>query len=214
MVRNIVACFAIAVAGVSSAALAQCPPNYYGQYLSSPSGTPVFAAVYRDSMCPMPYTCAWIVSWDLTTGQASCYGSTDCPTEVPAFVGDISLFTADKYALTGPASPNPVSFEAVLSVSQRPFSTGTLNASLKEGAQVASGNTNLVLPLSKSVGESFLLDMMLHVNPPCNAGIGAMSALSFVLPPGYGVTSCYGFNMPVPTAAARTSWGRLKTIYR
>jgi hypothetical protein len=149
----------------------------------------------------------------------------------------VGQFTADLFTLVGPASSNPVTFQAVLHVSGTahpgcsvycdPFygcsttcADGAVYASFQEGSQTAvapsspSINTNLVLSLSKNAGEQFRLDVYLRAVAACNAGTVESYALSFIVPPGYIVTSCYGFVMPLPVAAEQTSWGRLKVLYR
>jgi len=222
-------------AGSVGVARAQCPPNYVGSFLTTPSGTPIVASVHRDSMCNSPHDCRWHSSWDHAAGQAACDANTACFTEVPD-AGDVGQFTADDYVLTGPASPNPISFVVQMHVSgttgqgctmdcssgicQTVCNYGSLSASLKEGAQTSSApsapslNTNLQLSLAKSVGEHFQLGMKLQARAACNALAQVAYDLTFFLPPEYGVTSCYGYSMPAPTAALRASWGRLKTLYR
>lgn len=243
MIRTVVR-LAIAAALVPTAvALAQCPPNYIGGYFTGPGGAPIYAAAERDSMCPYPppYACpapgVWRVIWNLTTGDASCEGATTCGGESQIIRGDVGVFTADDYVLTGPASSDPVSFSAVLHVlgsSGQGCSVdcssgfgcvtrcnfGTLLASLKEGTQVAdalpsaSVDRDLLLVLSKSVGQHFQLDMTLRALPACNALATLASHLTFVLPSGYGIQSCYGYRSAAPTAGLRASWGRVKSLYR
>ena len=222
----------------SAVALAQCPANQIGGYFG-PSGAPIYAASYRDSSCtnvPPPCDQRWRTIWDLAAGDAFCEGHTTCDSEIP-IPGDVGLFTADDYVLTGPASPDPISFNAVLHVSG--YSTegchldctcglgcctvcsyGSLAASLQEGTQVAnapaasSQNSDLQVALSKSVGQHFQLAMTLRAAPACNAYAQLSSHLTFNLPPGYGIQSCYGYASPAPTAVLRANWGHVKALYR
>jgi hypothetical protein len=130
-----------------------------------------------------------------------------------------------------------VSFQALLNVSGTasdgchtfcdPFTgckttctPGSVQASLGDGTQTsstgpaASINTVLQLTLSKMVGEHFHLDRSLFVHTFCGSGSSISSTLEIVLPPGYGVTSCYGYAGAGPVTAMRTSWGKVKLLYR
>ena len=235
MVRIALALSLATSTAVCAVAEAQCPPNYVGSHLSTPGGSPIYASAHRDSSCLAPGACLWFAQWDLTTGDASCDAYTQCGGEVSPF-GWVDQYTADDYVLSGPASPTPITFQAILHVTGsanttcRPdcsqpgcplvCSTGSASAYLKEGAQTSSysltggPSADLTLTLSKGVGEPFRLDMYLHANAVCNGFGHATSHLTFALPPGYGVASCYGYAAPVATPASRLSWGRLKTVYR
>lgn len=223
----------IAMAGLvmlSCTAAAQCPPNYAGA-IYSPGGTPIVAAAHRDSMCDGP--CLWNSSWDHAAGRSSCDAQQSCAIEIP-YGGPVGQFTADEFVLTGPGS-GPISFVAQMHVTGTaaqgcqticaPFcqlycSYGTLRASLKEGSQSSEANSSsgslladLQLPLSKNVGQPFRLDMELSAYAHC-AWAHLERTLTFALPPGYGMTSCYGYSTPAPTAISRAGWGRLRTLYR
>ena len=78
----------------------------------------------------------------------------------------------------------------------------------------------LTLPMSQAAGEHFRLAVHLHaVSLGARRAVGyenqatASARLTFVLPPGYVITSNQGYSS-LPTPAHATTWGRLKTIYR
>jgi hypothetical protein len=217
-------------------ALAQlCPANYQGRGLTTPSGTPIMAAASRDSSCTT--FCAWHSSWDHALGTAHAEAQdVGCFTEISSTT-DFGQYTSDDYVLTGPAGPNPVSFEVLLNVSGSasdgchtfcdPFlgcettcTPGSVQASLSDGTQTSSAapaasiHTSLQLHLSRPVGEHFHLDRSLFVHAFCGSNSSISSALQIVLPPGYGVTSCYGYAGAGPVTAMRTSWGKVKLLYR
>jgi len=204
--------------GLGGAALASCPPNYVGPLLTSPGGTPIIAAVHRDSACAGP--CYWKSNWNNTVGSAHCEGGqVPCDPE-HANYGDVGQYTSDDFVLTGPSGPNPVAFQALLHLVGSSPASGYVTASLGDGTQsVSSGqvtslNTALTLSLSKIVGDHFHLDRSLYARAYCSGNAIISSQLEIVLPPGYGMTSCYGFSAAGPTPALRTSWGSMKSVYR
>ena len=232
MIRRIIVLAVAASAAVWSLALAQCPPSYVGPYSYSPVTTPIYAAVYRDSSC-VPY-CLWNAHWDLAAGTAEGVAQSFCFSESGPY-GGFGMFLNDDYVLTGPSSPTPIPFTAVMHVTGSAGATygytcsvGNVRAALQEGALTSSAaasgtcsplagaglDTDLQLSLAKSVGEHFQLAMTLQAGAACNSLSTLSSRLTFLLPPGYGLMSCQGYVVPIATDVVRTSWGRVKTLYR
>jgi hypothetical protein len=127
----------------------------------------------------------------------------------------------DRFRLVGPSGGGPIAFEARLYVNGAGHPFGNASAGISETGggsrsvtDVPYGGFNeiLVLPVEHEAGEEFEL----VYNATANGGDTAYSLgnLSFVLPPGYGVTSCGGYqgDGAVPTRAR--SWGTLKVRYR
>ena len=140
----------------------------------------------------------------------------------------------DRFVLTGPTSPDAVSFTAALSVVAGAgcFCGGT-EGTLREGAGTALSvsvpyydpvcgcpayfvDRILSLSLRHRVGEPFELTYTASAGAQgISVSSRASVTLSFPgLPPGYGIVSCQGFatGAPVPTRPA--SWGSLKVRYR
>lgn len=219
----------LAVAGAAFAAV--CPANHVG------NNNPIIAAVHRDSLCSSN-PCYWKSNWDNSLGIAHCEaGGAFCFSEGVA-TSDVSQLTTDDFVLTGPAGPNPVTIQVFLHATGSasngchtfcdPFSgctttcsPGSISATITDGAQssttgqVASlSNAIRSLTLSETVGQHFHLDRTLFAHSFCGSFSTISSSLDFVLPPGYGLTSCYGYTISSPVPALQTSWGRVKTLYR
>lgn len=229
--------FLAASLAFADAALAQCPPNYVGPNLTSPSGTPIVAAEHSDSSCANSPSCDWRSQWNHSLGTAHCeVQGPPCPTEI-VNVLDVGQYTSDDFVLTGPTGPDAVEFRVLLHVIGSatngchtycdPFTgchttctPGSISASLGDGSQTsASGpaatlGTDLQLTLHRAVGEHFHLDRSLYAHAFCGSFSSLSSQLEIVLPPGYGVTSCYGYTASGPVPALRASWGKVKTLYR
>lgn len=237
MVR-IVALALIATLAAAGAAFAQtCPANYRGLSLTTPSGTPIVQAVRRDSSCTAGGFCFWRSRWDnalgtafVTATDAGCSGELGSQT-------DFGQYTSDDFVLTGPSGPTPVSFQVFLHVTGAagngchtfcdPFTgctttctPGNAKVALTDGTQTSSIgplaiiNTTLALTMSKTVGQHFHLDRSIYVHTFCGSSTTASTSLEIVLPPGYGMTSCYGYAVSGPVEALHASWGRVKTLYR
>jgi hypothetical protein len=225
----------------ATAVFAQCPPNYVGWYLTTPSGTPIVASAHRDSSCLGGNFCQWKSQWNDALGTAHVdAGNVSCPTE-SGNSSDVGQYTSDDFVLTGPSGGGSLTFQAILHVSGssplvcrticipecfQSCASGSLSASLGDGTQTSSTgtlqstttnlvlSTDLVLTLSKMVGEHFHLDRSLHAMAFCSGSATLSSQLEIVPPAGYGVTSCYGYTASGPVATLPTSWGHLKAMYR
>ena len=135
----------------------------------------------------------------------------------------MSMVARDTLRLAGVAGP-AVSFEAVLSVGYTIVNGGSATAALQwPGSPIrtysASGNDELVLPLSIVPGSSFEINFGVgasNASPCCVSGSGGADITGDLrfrgLPPGYFLLSCSGAFAPVPTSV--TSWGRVRAMYR
>jgi hypothetical protein len=80
-------------------------------------------------------------------------------------------------------------------------------------AQPKSLRTGLQVVVTRAAGDPFTLHFDLTTSG-FGSGDGSGQLHFSGLPPGASVVSCQGYEQDFPTAAKRTSWGRLKTVYR
>jgi hypothetical protein len=135
----------------------------------------------------------------------------------------LTMLVSDRFMITGPASAVPLAFDARLRIQgQRTagpvvgqVSFGTETDSLVFQAPVSPAiDQQVVLHLSHLQGEPFLLMVRPAASGFCQGAVSLRTTLTFALPPGYGVSSCHGYQAAVTTASRRSSWGRIKGIYR
>lgn len=133
-----------------------------------------------------------------------------------------AVLAHDTFRLVGPPGPS-VSFEAVLQVECTVTDSGSATAAIfGSSTQIAnflvSGNVELVQPLAVDPNTAFPLQYAVvartwRIMDSGHGRAGITGDLRFRgVPAGYTITSCNGYDLPVPTAA--TSWGRLKAHYR
>ena len=132
-----------------------------------------------------------------------------------------SVVSRDRFRLVGPSGGGPIAFEARLYVNGGATPYGSVSAGISElGGDSRSAsdfpnggfNETLVLPLSHVVGEEF--ELALNASATASQTGYALGNLSFVLPPGYGVTSCGGFTGDGAVSIRRMTWGALKLGFR
>ena len=157
-------------------------------------------------------------SFDLVTGLVSasaytCYGTYSH--------GSAHATGRDRFRLVGPPAGAPVSFEARLIANGSAGGFGTVSAQVGEvGGEYRNVHDNgqggfvdvLVLPLSHAVGEEF--ELVYEVDASAQMTASAQGTLAFVLPAGYGVTSCQGFAGAGAVSTRRASWASIKSHYR
>lgn len=233
---RILAFTVVASLAIAGSAFAVCPSNYAAQFLTSPSGTVITAAAVRDSNCGQT-PCYWKHNWNNAAGTAHVEANGPFCFSETASSMDFGQYTSDDYVLTGPPG-GPVGFQVFLHLTGTcssvchtfcdPFigctttcTPGYIKGSLSDGTQSTNtgqvatlNNAILQLSLSKMVGEHFHLDRGLYAHSYCSSHSEITSQLEIVLPPGYALTSCYGFTASSPVSALHASWGRVKTLYR
>ncbi len=149
--------------------------------------------------------------------------------------GEAIASTHDVFTLLGPAAAPPVTFHAHVSAGAAILCGGGFDAqadaSIREGASSSAsvvgsrdaclGPTDLAVSIARAAGTTFDLYLTVHAKAGSNSIFGpggdahASLSLSFPdLPVGYSVVSCQGFAAGQVTAAKRSSWGALKTLYR
>jgi hypothetical protein len=169
-------------------------------------------------------------------------GGTFAVAYVPGGIGTVTA--VDQYRVEGVSPGIPLVFSAELDVSLRAFPydcgqvgnppTSSASASLREGdsnqssasittpvicyprvccPQAISKDQPLRVTVTRSAGELFSLHVDFSTSGS-GSGQGYGQLRFAALPPGAYVVSCQGYRQDFPTAAKRTSWGRLKTVYR
>jgi len=151
------------------------------------------------------------------------------------YTSDVTLVEAsDDFWLEGPASLDPISFNAILHLTgtagsnelKTPnyCSSSGISGGLKSGAaeeyafQDASQcvektlDKTISLPLQKLPGEVFPLTLIARAIT--NSDMAHVDGvLTFSVPANYAVRSCQGYHS-LPTPASNRSWGDLKATYR
>ena len=207
--------------GRSSAAGADCPANQMS----------FGGSIYFSSSAAVVDTTALLghIAYDLVQGFVSMQ---QC-----CSLGGVHLDAFDDYDIIGVPNGTPVSLTAVLTVDGAVYTAGCGGtgcggyyvARLIHGTEVAEAQHSdhlfqgriehhdvLSIPLTIIAGQPERLEFKLDGarSPGGSHGSEARGVLSFTgLPAGASVVSCQGFGVG-PTPARRSSWGRLKSIYR
>ena len=204
-------------------AAAECPTNILAAlgiltYTSSPR-----ANISRGAPCQFGGSTSASAAYDLVAGtfSASGQGASDCGASGASTTDDV-------FRLIGPASPDSIPFTARLQASAFAFSpagfSSGANVEFREGTSNSQtfgyypggpSSATLSLNISRAVGDSFNLHIVVAAYAGSRASASASGTLSFIgLPPGYAVVSCQGYVSDLSVPVRATSWGRLKTIYR
>jgi len=205
-------------AAIPSSARSDCPINHVSagstghalQYdLTTPEGNFDGTPVTSGGPCTACY------SWPLGYFRASGYNYGDWFSSVEA---------QDQFQLVGPASATPLTFSVRLRVSGSVQTYGQGTAGLGEGSSATQvlnvtggqspSNAPVALSLQHLPGEPFDIHVSLGVGsvyPYTSADL--LAFFEFVdVPKGWSIVSCQGFDVPVPSL--RTTWGRLRAVYR
>ena len=209
------------LAGPVSAA--QCPDNMIvvggtdvGVVSSAATGSVIWLEGPGDQFVP----------WDAT--QACSQGCYDLPKGTLVAAGFNTLYgpgtgtvrVADEYVVVGPAGPD-LSFEVVLQLTATIDTEGTATAGIGRDwsasqtiQRTTTGMEQTVLPIVVAPGTPFRLHARASAVGGHYEGTGiAKATIRFQgLPSGYVITSCQGFDVPVPTLP--TTWGGVKAHYR
>jgi hypothetical protein len=229
---------AVAVLVTASASLADCPPSTFLYGAIDPSIPIVKVAPRCDTVFSIQ-TCDRVHGrYDVPAGLVIASIDVACPSE--AFLPPSGLETAweDDFQLVGLAPGTPASFNAVLHLrgeahvfsAPPPIGAGgaRLHGLLTEGASnsVSLFRSTTSLERDIFVNEPLTLSINAVAGTPVHLRIavraealdarGEMEGLlEFTgLAPGVTLTSCRGYVSDAPVAARRSSWGRLKAVYR
>lgn len=208
----------LAISAPPAAAAAPCPQSCTQNMLIGVCTTAATRDTSTSEPCDFYGYQETHASFDLVTGQVStsaytCYG--------PARNAFAHVTARDRFRVVGPSGGPPVSFEARLSANGQAGGFGTVIAQIGEvGGEYRTVHDNgqggfiavLVLPLSHAVGEEF--ELVYEVGASAEVTAMAQGTLGFVMPAGYGVTSCQGFAGQGAVSTRRASWGALKQHYR
>jgi hypothetical protein len=195
-------------------AATNCPPDTIG-LLAGNSQTIVTSDPHGSygagAVCVFSGSKSTTVTYNLTFGTFHIVADagTECGAE-----GRIS--THDTFTLTGPTSSSALSFTAHLSKAFGGFGSRYGQASLSVGQMlgVVGPNSDIVLPITINVGDSFDLSTTLLAGVSAGHSDGSTTLTFTDLPAGYQVASCQGFIGSSPVPVSPISWGRVKLIYR
>lgn len=164
-----------------------------------------FQASYRDGWCQ---SCTASLAWDLVAGTFS----TTSTCQNVEYCGDARLDLYDDYVVSGPPAGSPVTLTAKLNLSEDNF--GYVVFEEVGGQSVTQRNPGpypdhyaLQLALEELSGKPFRL----HTYSA--EGNGNSGTLSFFVPKGVTLTSCYGYAGSVITSARAGTWGALRQRY-
>jgi len=219
----------------ATTAHADCPPSTF-LYGALDPATPIVKLAARVDTVFSIHPCDRVHGrYDLPAGLV--IASIDLACFLESFFPPSGLETImeDDFQLVGLAPGTPASFTAVLHLRgeahnfDAPGGGGgfRLRGTLQEGASnVAARNWNSAsgpdqfvnepLPLAITAVAGTPLHLRIAVRAEVLSGRGEMEGLlEFTgLPSGASLTSCRGYMSDAPVAARRTSWGRLKSVYR
>jgi hypothetical protein len=156
-------------------------------------------------------------SYDLPAGRLSASASVftfECGASA-------SVTAHDRYTLMGPDSSIGVTFGAQLHAFMSGFGSGNGQMSLNDGtanaASISSSTGSITIPLVNRAGHTFELYLAasVGVGGEFSGGYSVSGSLEFFgLPAGFSIVSCQGLVSDSPVPALRSSWGRVKAIYR
>ena len=152
------------------------------------------------------------------------------------FAGSGVVNANDLYTVNGPPNGTPVSFGVQVHVNgvfitggSFPVASGGATVTGPSGATLSisggavpvggfgyygSVDTTAVLPVAVAAGVPFPLRWTVNAGAVSGSASMDMSATFVNVPPGVVIESCQGYSSGSATPARRTSWGRLKTLYR
>lgn len=207
--------FLLAIGACASpCAAAPCPSNTLRANQQTVTTSDSIASIGHSRTCDshLPGGGDGFAHFDLVSGhwrvEASAWG--ECS-------GNASLATHDVFTLIGPAGSAGIEFTIRLDVTVYDFSGATLRegTSNEQSTTFGRGTQVLEVRVGSAVGETFDLRVLMSAAADHNGSGSASAHLTFPdLPTGFAVSSCQGYVSDIAVAAGRTSWGRVKALYR
>jgi hypothetical protein len=212
-----IACGLSAIGTARSGSADECP---YGTIREVRSTEPVRNETWADGSG----------AYDMRRGVLSCSGNLDAAANRLCEVS-----TGDDFVVHGFGLPDgtPVQVQALLHavghatiLPPHTLGYGGAGASFSVGGfgqdavdvstnNVASRSFDrmLVVTFEAVVGQAFRVGCRVYSWEESHVSAGASGELTFVLPPGASMTSCYGYEGPAVVPTRATSWGGLKIRY-
>jgi hypothetical protein len=211
-----IACFAILT--MASSAFAQCPD---GCISFGTGGTACGSATSRDSTFnsgPDSYR----ATYDITLGKIS--------NQLTSNGRSSSVTVTDVFRLVGAPPGPPIQIQARLAVSgagiRDPYNVYAQSSIGINGPQLSVGRIfwaneppdEVVINIMASPDEPFTLTMFASCHtllgtPTWSTRVEGTLSFAFI-PAGASIVSCGGYFTDTPVPARKTTWGRLKSLYR